>query len=140
VGLDPSAPSFTQLEHAIAAGRRSLADVADLDQRHRRAAALDGLAEYVALLRKAMPEAAAPGRAAGPKPENRFAFKLEYPDGRWDVDETSLGTPPRVGDFVELGLRGRWQVLGIQLVRAAIAARVEREFFVCAPSGGAPAA
>jgi hypothetical protein len=69
----------------------------------------------------------------------RFMLKLEYGDGSWDIEEAQLGSPPRVGEYVDLGVRGRWQVRGTRVLLAAIQSRVEREFFVCAYIGSAPA-
>lgn len=57
-----------------------------------------------------------------------YAFKLELPDGRWDVDEKKLGARPRVGEIVEFG--AWWQVKGVQRVRAPVR-KPDRELFVC---------
>jgi hypothetical protein len=106
-------------------------------ERHEAAVAQFG--NYLALLGEVVapsPPEARPHTA--PKLEHRFTLKLEYPDGSWDIDEARLGTTPRVGEYVDLGERGRWQVRGSRVLLAAIRTRVEREFFVCAYAG-APA-
>jgi hypothetical protein len=57
-----------------------------------------------------------------------YSFKLELPDGRWNVDEKQLITRPRVGEIVEFG--AWWQVKGIQRVRTPVR-KPDRELFVC---------
>ena len=58
-----------------------------------------------------------------------YAFKLELPDGRWDVDEKRLAERPRVGEIVEFG--AWWQVQGVQRVKTPIRRKPDRELFVC---------
>lgn len=63
-----------------------------------------------------------------------YSFKLELPDGRWDVTEQPCPSAPRVGDLLLLADGGRWQVVGTQLVGARPAGKPPREFYVCAPA------
>jgi hypothetical protein len=140
VTWDPEPPSSArELERAVANARLALEEVTDEGHRARRSAALDEFGGYISLLRQAVPAppTAEPRAVKPPRRENMFTLKLEFPDGRWDIDETPLGTAPRVGEFVDLGQRGRWQVKGSQVVLAAIKSRLEREFFVCTPAGRA---
>ena len=58
-----------------------------------------------------------------------YAFKLELPDGRWNVDEKRLPERPRVGEIVEFG--AWWQVRGVQRVRTPVRRKPDRELFVC---------
>lgn len=58
-----------------------------------------------------------------------YAFKLELPDGRWDLDEKRLTERPRVGEIVEFG--AWWQVKGVQRVRTPVRHKPDRELFVC---------
>ena len=59
---------------------------------------------------------------------DRYAFKLEHPDGRWDVDEKQLCARPRVGELVEFG--SWWQVRNVQRVPTP-ARKPDRDLFVC---------
>lgn len=117
--------SADELEQAVVSQRRALPGVA-AEERGRREEAIDRLAQYVALLRKA-------GSPPEPAP---YWFKLEFPDGRWDVEEHRLARPPAVGDVVDLDRYGRWRVSGSQLVRPRPARKPAREFFVCAQVAG----
>jgi hypothetical protein len=57
-----------------------------------------------------------------------YAFKLELPDGSWDVDEKRLPERPQVGGIVEFG--SWWQVRGVERVRTPVR-KPDRELFVC---------
>lgn len=113
-----------QLDEALAATRRTLAAVTAGEQRTRRESAIDQAAQYVALLR----EAREPGTRVP------FWFKLEFPDGRWNVAERMLDATPRVGDVVSFDDGSRWRVRDSQLVKPRPARKPPREFFVCALS------
>ncbi len=116
-----------ELELALDRTRRGLRQVEDDDHRVRRAEAIDGLSRYVALLREA------PGGGRGAR-RWAFSFKLEFPDGRWDVEEKELPAPPRLGDVISFEGRGSWRVRNSALVRPRPARKPAREFFVCAPA------
>jgi hypothetical protein len=58
-----------------------------------------------------------------------YSFKLELPDGRWNVDEKRLEVRPRVGEIVEFG--AWWQVKRVQTVRTPVRKKPDRELFVC---------
>ncbi len=115
--------SADQLAHALSLNRRQLAEVTDEHERKRRAQAIDQLAQYVGLLREATV-------AATP----RYAFKLEFPDGRWNLAEKELAAAPRVGDLVQFSDGGRWRIRGSELVRPRPLGKPPRQFFVCAPA------
>lgn len=53
----------------------------------------------------------------------RYSFKLEFSDGRWDLDEQELPAAPRVGDLVEFSDGRRWQIRGSQFVRPRTAGK-----------------
>ena len=76
------------------------------------------------------------GRPDGPdgQPRRPFAFKLEFEDGRWNVDEKQLEAAPIVGDIVSFGDGRPWRVRETQYVRARPARKPVREVFVCAPA------
>jgi hypothetical protein len=63
-----------------------------------------------------------------------YCLKLEFPDGRWDVEESSFDVAPSVGDVIELAQRGRWQVTGSQLVTPRPDRLPKRTFLICAPA------
>ena len=58
-----------------------------------------------------------------------YSFKLELPDGRWNVDEKRLEAKPRIGEIVEFG--AWWQVRRVQTVMTPVRAKPDRELFVC---------
>lgn len=113
-----------QLDEALAATRRTLAEVTAGEQRARRASAIDQAAQYVALLRAA-------GEQGAHKPVP-FWFKLVFPDGRWNVAERLLDSAPRVGDVVCFDDGRCWRVRDSQVVMPRPARKPAREFFVCA--------
>jgi hypothetical protein len=98
------------------------------EARDRRAAALGAAAAYAHLLRETAPHGI----------QERYAFKLEFPDGRWDVQEQLLPTPPRVGDLVWFG-PDAWQVSGYRQVPARRSGK-QHEFLACTPIAAAPLA
>jgi hypothetical protein len=111
------------LERLAAQGRDHLPELSADEERPRRRAAIDGFLRYAELLREA---------ATGVHPE-RYSFKLEFPDGRWDLLEQELPTEPRVGDLVWFeGLP--WQILGHQTVPRRPSASQPHQFLACAPA------
>ncbi len=113
-----------QLESALARKRDSLAGLENEEQRSRREQAIEQFGTYVAMLRDTTTVSAA----------RPFSFKLEFEDGRWNVDEMRLEAAPRVGDIVSFGDGRPWRIRATQLVRARPARKPVREFFVCAPA------
>jgi len=109
-----------QLGDSLAHNRATLSLIEDDDERARRTAAIEEAERYVALLRDGAARRA-------------FSFKLEFGDGRWDVDEQSLASEPRVGDEVSFDDGRRWRVRGFQVVPARPAHKPARRFLVCAP-------
>ena len=109
-----------QLDKLLATSRDQLAPMNGAE-RTRHEVALDHLDSYLALLRT----------AAIAKAE-RFYFKLEYADGRWDIDEQELPATPRTGDIVFTGSR-RWRVGGTQIVHPRPSGKPPRAFFICVP-------
>ncbi|MES1246192.1 MAG: hypothetical protein ABUS54_00790 [Actinomycetota bacterium] len=91
------------------------------EERDRRAAAIGAAAAYAHLLRETAPKGI----------QERYAFKLEFPDGRWDVREQLLPAPPRVGDLVWFG-QETWQVSGYRQVPARRSGK-KHEFLACTP-------
>ena len=85
--------------------------------------AIDGFARYAELLR----EAAATAHPA------RYSFKLEFPDGRWDLAEQELSTEPRVGDLVWFD-GAPWQIRGHRLVPRRPDAAHPHDFLACSPA------
>jgi hypothetical protein len=112
-----------QLEQSLSRQRARLGEIADDEQRSRRAEAMAQVGTYVGMLRDA---------EGVPRPSSSFSFKLELTDGRWDVEEMDMPSAPRVGDV--LSFHGsQWFVRTSQLVRPRPAGRPTREVFVCAP-------
>lgn len=112
-----------QLEQSLELQQALLGAMADDEQRTRRADAMVRIGNYVGMLREAQPQA---------NSTISFSFKLELQDGRWDVEEKNMPTPPQVGDVVSFH-GSRWRVLASQFVRPRPAGRPTREVFVCAP-------
>ena len=102
-------------------GREEAGSLDDGD-RSRRSDAIDAMAGYVELLRASAPQS----------PPRRYAFKLEFPDGRWDIAEQSLDSEPRVGDLIWFGTAA-WQVLGHRQVPRKWA-ETPHDFLACAPA------
>jgi len=88
------------LERLVERGREALSTLGADDDRPRRDAAIDGFAKYAQLLREA---------ASAAHPE-RYSFKLEFPDGRWNLAEQELPQEPSVGDLVWFE-GAPWQIL-----------------------------
>jgi hypothetical protein len=121
-GENPVLGNADRLESFVEAGRGALGSLSEDVDRARRGAAIDGFARYAQLLREA---------AAGTRP-GRYAFKLEFPDGRWDIAEQALLSEPHVGDLVWFeGVP--WQVLGHRSVPRKYA-HTPHEFLACAPA------
>ena len=59
-----------------------------------------------------------------------YTLKLEFPDGRWSVDEKLFDETPCVGELLELGVW--WKVLRVDDVPVWVAHKPDRELFVCA--------
>jgi hypothetical protein len=85
------------------------------------------LKAYSSLLRASVARpAAAPVRY-----RQRFMFKLEFPDGRWDVAERQLGAEPSVGDELRFAGDQTWRVRSTQVVGPGRAQKPPRNVFVC---------
>jgi hypothetical protein len=63
----------------------------------------------------------------------RYAFTLEFPDGRWDVAEQELVTEPRVGDLVWFD-GAPWQIRGHRVVPRRTSAGGPHDFLACTPA------
>ena len=125
-----------QLESALAQKREALAELRNDAQREQREQAIEQMATYVSMLRDTTTTSASLAAAYGPdgRPRQPFAFKLEFEDGRWNIDEKQLEAAPRVGDIVSFGDGRPWKVRSSTLVRARPARKPVREFFICAPA------
>jgi hypothetical protein len=122
-GENPVLGNADRLESFVEAGRGALGRLSEDDDRARRGAAIDGFARYAQLLREA---------AAGTRP-GRYAFKLEFPDGRWDLAEQELSNEPRVGDLVWFD-GAPWQILGHREVPRRPSKTAPHNFLACAPA------
>jgi hypothetical protein len=111
------------LERLAAQGRDHLSDLSADEERPRRRAAIDGFFKYAHLPREA---------ASGVRPA-RYSFKLEFPDGRWDLLEQELPNEPRVGDLVWFDGQP-WQILGHETVPRRPSASNPHQFLACAPA------
>ena len=98
--------------------------------------AIEQMATYVSMLRDTSTPSASLAAAYGPDGRRRrpFSFKLEFADGRWNVDEKELDAAPQVGDIVSFEDGRPWRVSASQFVRARPTRKPVREFFVCAPA------
>jgi len=123
-----------QLESALAQRRGDLSELENDAQRARHEQALEQMGAYVSMLRNTSSTLANAYGANG-RPRRPFAFKLEFEDGRWNVDEKELDAEPRVGDIVSFADGRHWRIRATQFVRARPARKPVREFFVCAPVG-----
>lgn len=122
-GENPVLGNAEELERWVARGRDVLPQLSEEDDRTRRSGAIDGFAKYAQLLREA---------ASGVRPA-RYSFKLEFPDGRWDLAEQELSKEPRVGDLV--WFEGTpWQILGHREVPRRPSAARPHHFLACAPA------
>src|SRR4029079_13968863 len=93
------------LERLATQGQEDLPGLGEGGAARRRRAAIDGSFKYAHLLREA---------ASSARPE-RYSFKLEFPDGRWNLLEQELMQEPRVGDLVCFD-GAPWQILGHETV------------------------
>lgn len=137
VGSDPqSRLNADQLDSALAHKRDGLAELENPEQRSRREQAIEQMATYVSMLRDTSTPSASLAAAYGPDGRRRrpFSFKLQFDDGRWDVDEKELETAPQVGDIISFQDGRPWRVGASQFVRARPTRKPVREFFVCAPA------
>ena len=125
-----------RLESALARKRDGLAALPDDALRSQREGAIEQLSTYVSMLRDTTTTSDALLAAYGPdgRPRRPFAFKLEFEDGRWNVDEKELEAAPAVGDIVSFGDGRPWRIRDTQFVRARPARKPVREFFICAPA------
>ena len=124
-----------ELEAALVDRRADLAGVADESERLRMTDAVEHLLSYVGLLRAAPADTRTPSGS----PDEReyeprtFAFKLEFADGRWDVDEKQLLSAPRFGETFSFDDDRHWRVYTSKILRARPAHKRAREVFICAP-------
>jgi hypothetical protein len=125
-----------QLANALAHKREGLAELDNPEQRSRREQAIEQMATYVSMLRDTSTPSASLATAFGPDGRRRrpFSFKLEFADGRWNIDEKELEAAPQIGDIVSFGDGRPWRVSASQFVRARPTRKPTREFFVCAPA------
>ena len=133
---DPqSRQNADQLASALAQERDCLSGLENAEQRSRHEQAIEQMDTYVSMLRDTTTTSASLAAAYGPDGRRRrpFSFKLEFADGRWNVDEKELETAPQVGDIVSFDDGRPWRVSASQFVRARPTRKPTREFFVCAP-------
>ena len=133
---DPqSRQNADQLASALAQERDCLSGLENAEQRSRHEQAIEQMDTYVSMLRDTATTSASLAAAYGPDGRRRrpFSFKLEFADGRWNVDEKELETAPQVGDIVSFDDGRPWRVSASQFVRARPTRKPTREFFVCAP-------
>lgn len=123
-----------QLDHALSHGREELVDFVTEEQRSRHEQAIEQMANYVSMLRETTASAAL-AAAFGPDGRLRrpFAFKLEFADGRWNIDEKKLIATPQIGDIISFDDGLSWRVRASQSVFARPSRKPARELFVCAP-------
>jgi hypothetical protein len=136
VATDPqSRLNADQLAVALAHERDGLAGLENEEQRSRHEQALEQMTNYVSMLRSTTTTSASLAAAYGPdgRPRRPFSFKLEFEDGRWNVDEKKLEAAPQVGDIISFDDGRPWRVRATQFVRARPTRKPAREFFVCAP-------
>jgi hypothetical protein len=125
-----------QLDFALAYKREGLAQLENEEQRSRREGAIEQMANYVTMLRDTTTTSESLAAAYGPDGRLRrpFSFKLEFADGRWNVDEKRLEAAPQIGDIISFDDGLPWRVRASQFVRARPTRKPTREFFVCAPA------
>jgi hypothetical protein len=112
-----------RLERMVESSRDGAVRLDDAADRARRDAAIGGFERYAELLR----EAAAASHPA------RYSFKLEFPDGRWDLAEQELVTEPRVGDLVWFDGEP-WQIRCHRLVPRRPDPAHPHDFLACSPA------
>jgi hypothetical protein len=125
-----------QIDSTLAYRRERLAELENEEQRSRREQAIDQMATYVSMLRDTTTTSASLAAAYGPDGRLRrpFSFKLEFPNGSWNVDEKQLEAAPKIGDIISFGDGRPWRIRASQFVRARPTRKPAREFFVCAPA------
>jgi hypothetical protein len=125
-----------RIDHALAHKREGLSELVNEDQRSRHEQAIEQMANYVAMLRDTTTTSASLAAAYGPDGRLRqpFSFKLEFPNGSWNVDEKELEAAPQIGDIVSFSDGRPWRIRASQFVRARPTRKPAREFFVCAPA------
>jgi hypothetical protein len=137
VKSDPqSRRNADQLDHVLASKRVDLASVDNEEVRSRHEQAIEQMSNYVSMLRDTTTTSASLAAAYGPGGRLRrpFSFKLEFADGRWNVDEKQLEAAPQIGDIISFADGRPWRIRASELVRARPARKPVREFFVCAPA------
>jgi hypothetical protein len=137
VKSDPqSRRNADKLDHALAHKRVGLSAVENEEQRSRHEQAIEQMANYVSMLRDTTTTSESLAAAYGPDGRLRrpFSFKLEFADGRWNVDEKELEAAPQIGDIISFDDGRPWRVRASQFVRARPTRKPTREFFVCAPA------
>jgi hypothetical protein len=137
VKSDPqSRRNADRIDQALASERVVLSKVENDEQRSRHEQAIEQMASYVSMLRDTTTTSASLAAAYGPDGRLRrpFSFKLEFADGRWNVDEKELEAAPQIGDIISFDDGRPWRVRASTLVRARPARKPVREFFVCAPA------
>ena len=97
-----------QLDSALAHKREGLFELENEELRSRREQAIEQMANYVSMLRDTTTTSASLAAAYGPDGRLRrpFSFKLEFDDGRWNVDEKELDATPQIGDIISFSARG----------------------------------
>jgi hypothetical protein len=137
VKSDPqSRRNADRIDQALASERVVLSKVENDEQRSRHEQAIEQMASYVSMLRDTTTTSASLAAAYGPDGRLRrpFSFKLEFADGRWNVDEKELEAAPQIGDIISFDDGRPWRVRASTIVRARPARKPVREFFVCAPA------
>lgn len=124
------------LDSALAQKREGLARLDNEEARARREQAIEQMSNYVSMLRDTTTTSESLAAAYGPGGRLRrpFSFKLEFDDGRWNIDEKDLEAAPQIGDIISFGDGPPWRVRASQFVRARPTRKPVREFFVCAPA------
>ncbi len=137
VKSDPqSRRNADQLDSALAQKRDGLSSLENEEARGRREQAIEQMSNYVSMLRDTTTTSESLAAAYGPdgRPRRPFSFKLEFEDGRWNVDEKELEAAPKIGDIISFDDGLPWRIRASQLVRARPTRKPVREFFVCAPA------
>lgn len=125
--FDYAARNADELSSRLSARRHELAAAVDADEQSHAAAAVAAFDAYVSLLEMAAPIEL----ASTPDCRQTMMLKLELADGRWDVAEGELDTPPRVGDTLLLADGRVSRVREIQTVLSGRSRKPPREVVVC---------
>lgn len=126
-----------QLDLVLARERDGLGSIENDEQRARREQAIEQMATYSSMLRNTATTSVSLTASYGANGRLRrrpFSFKLEFEDGRWNVDEKELGATPRLGDVVTFDDGRPWRVRATQSVRTRPTQKPVHELFVCAPA------